>query len=142
MAPAARFSGNQVQTQEMALEKAQLDNDRISKLFASGAASAAERDNTAIQLKSAIAQRDTIKEQLDELKNGSRSEELEQAQARALEAQSAEKLVKAGSRVEDIKAAQGAVEAAQGKFPAMEADNQTDIIFQQHSCFSSVKKAA
>jgi multidrug resistance efflux pump len=104
-----------LQAQDVALEKARLDAGRIHKLFDAGAASVAERDNVDIQLKSAIAQRDAIKEQLDELKNGVRSEELEQAQARAIEAQSAEKLVKAGSRVEDIKAARGAVEAAQGR---------------------------
>jgi membrane fusion protein YbhG len=109
-----------LQAQEAALEKARLDNDRITKLFASGAASGVERDNAQIQLRSAIAQRDTIKEQLDELKNGVRSEELEQAQARALEANASEKLVKAGSRVEDIKAAQGAVEAAQGKLQSIQ----------------------
>jgi HlyD family secretion protein len=104
-----------LQTQEAALDKAKLDAERIRKLFASGAASAAERDNVEIQLKSQSAQRDTIREQLDELKNGVRSEELAQAQARATEAQSAEKLVRAGSRVEDIKAARGALEAMQGK---------------------------
>jgi multidrug resistance efflux pump len=104
-----------LQAQEVALEKATLDADRVRKLFAAGAASVAERDNTEIQLKSALAQRNALKEQLDELKNGSRSEELEQAQARAMEAQASEKLVKAGSRVEDIKAARGAVDAAQGR---------------------------
>jgi HlyD family secretion protein len=104
-----------LQAQDVALEKARLDWDRMVKLFASGAASVAERDNTQIQLRSAEAQRNAIKEQLDELKNGSRHEELEQAQARAMEAQASEKLVKAGSRVEDIKAARGSVEAAQGR---------------------------
>ncbi len=103
-----------LQTQEVALEKARMDWDRMQKLFASGAASVAERDNAEIQLKSAVAQRNASKESLDELKNGSRREELEQAQARAQEAQASERLVKAGSRVEDIKAARGAVEAAQG----------------------------
>jgi membrane fusion protein YbhG len=109
-----------LQAQEVALEKARLDNDRITKLFASGAASGVERDNTAMQLRSVSAQRDAIKEQLDELKNGVRSEELEQAQARAMEAQASEKLVKAGSRVEDIKAARGAVEAAQGRLQSIQ----------------------
>ena len=104
-----------LQTQEVALDKAKLDVERIRKLFTSGAASAAERDNAEIALQSAVAQRDAIKEALDELKNGSRREELEQAQARAMEAQASERLVKAGSRVEDIKAARGAVEAAQGR---------------------------
>jgi multidrug resistance efflux pump len=104
-----------LQTQEVALEKARLDRARMVTLFESGAASQAEHDNTEIALKSALAQRDAIKEQLDELKNGSRREELQQAQARALEATASEKLVRSGSRVEDIKAARGQVEAAQGR---------------------------
>jgi multidrug resistance efflux pump len=114
-----------LQAQEVALDKARLDHERITKLFASGAASAAERDNAEIQLKAAVAQRDAIKEQLDELKNGVRHEELEQAQARAMEALSAEKLVKAGSRVEDIQAARGAVKAAQGRL------DQIDVMIDE-----------
>src|SRR5438094_723047 len=38
------------------------------------------------------------------------------AQARALEANASERMVRAGSRVEDIKAARGQVDAAQGRF--------------------------
>jgi multidrug resistance efflux pump len=109
-----------LQAQEVALDKAKLDVERIRKLFASGAASVVERDNAEIQLRSATAQRDALSQQLDELKNGVRTEELQQAQARALEAQSAEKLVKAGSRVEDINAARGMLKAAQGKLQSIQ----------------------
>jgi HlyD family secretion protein len=104
-----------LQAQQVALEKAQLDERRMHKLFGSGAASQADRDNAEIQLKAALAQRDALREQLDELKNGSRKEEVEQAAARALEAQANAKLVSSGSRVEDIRAAHGQVEAAQGR---------------------------
>ncbi len=105
---------------QVALEKAQLDEGRMKKLIASGAASQAEADNAQIQLKSEQAQRDAIKEQLDELTNGSRKEDVDQAAARALEAQASAKLVLAGSRVEDIAAAQGVVEEAQGKVQSIE----------------------
>ncbi|MGH7330934.1 MAG: HlyD family secretion protein, partial [Polyangiaceae bacterium] len=54
------------------------------------------------------------------LVNGVRSEEIQQAKARAVEAQASMKLVEAGSRVEDIKAAQGAVDGAQGKLDTIE----------------------
>jgi len=100
---------------EVALEKAKLDDGRMNKMFAEGAASRAEKDNADIALRSAQANRDAARDQLDELANGSRREELAQAAARALEARASEQLVKAGSRVEDIKAARGQVAAAQGR---------------------------
>jgi membrane fusion protein YbhG len=101
--------------QEVAAEKAKLDDGRMHTLLSSGAAAQAEVDNADAVLKTAVATRDALREQLDELKNGSRREELAQAAARALEASASEKLVKAGSRVEDIDAARGQVEAAQGR---------------------------
>jgi multidrug resistance efflux pump len=96
-------------------DKASLDVTRAQALFAKGAATQEEVDNTNSQLKSAVAQRDAQKEQLDELKNGTRREELEQAQGKAREAAANATLVKSGSRIEDIQAAQGQVDAAQGK---------------------------
>ncbi|HZS41900.1 MAG TPA: efflux RND transporter periplasmic adaptor subunit [Polyangia bacterium] len=101
--------------QEVIVEKAKLDSDRMHKLLTSGAAAQAEVDNADAALHSAVATRDALREQLDELKNGSRREEVAQASARALEANASEKLVRAGSRVEDIKAARGQVDAAQGR---------------------------
>jgi multidrug resistance efflux pump len=101
--------------QDVAAQKAQLDADRFRLLFSKGAASRAELDNVETNLKATTAQRDALRQTLDELKHGSRREELEQAQARAREAQASAKLVLAGSRVEDIKAARGQVEAAQGR---------------------------
>ena len=108
-----------LQAQEVALQKAELDANRFRQLFARGAAARAELDNAESALRSAVATRDALKQQLDELKNGSRREELDQALARAAEARASEKLVKAGSRVEDIKGARGSVEAAQGKLDAI-----------------------
>jgi multidrug resistance efflux pump len=100
---------------EVALEKARLDRERMVTLFARGAASRADHDNIEAAFKSAAAQYDAQKEATNELKNGARHEELEQAAARAAEARANAKLVQAGSRVEDINAARAQVEAEQGK---------------------------
>jgi HlyD family secretion protein len=105
---------------QVALDKAKLDDDRARKLFATQSISQAELDAADTALKGAVAQRDAAEQVLDELKNGSRREDIAQAQARAVEARASEKLVAAGSRVEDIQAAQAAVEAAQGKLDQMD----------------------
>lgn len=105
--------------QEAALKKAELDAQRFRQLFARGAAARAELDTAETALAAAVAQRDALKQSLDELEHGSRIEEVEQATARAAEARASEKLVLAGSRVEDIKAAQGAVDAARGRLDAI-----------------------
>jgi HlyD family secretion protein len=105
--------------QDVAAQKAELDANRFRQLFARGAAARAELDNAESALQSAKASRDALKQQLDELRHGSRREELLQAQARAEEARASEKLIKAGSRVEDIKAAEGQVEAAKGHLDAI-----------------------
>ncbi|HEX7664201.1 MAG TPA: efflux RND transporter periplasmic adaptor subunit, partial [Polyangiaceae bacterium] len=105
---------------QVAADKAQIDDDRAHKLVASQAISQAEADNTDAALKGALAERDAMKQALDELQNGVRSEEIDQARARALEATASMKLVQAGSRVEDIKAAEGAVEGAQGKLDSID----------------------
>jgi multidrug resistance efflux pump len=104
--------------QEVLAQKAQLDVDRYRLLFAKGAAARAELDNVETNLRAQVATRDALKQALDELLHGSRHEEVQQAQARALEARASEQLVKAGSRVEDIKAARGQVDAAQGRVDA------------------------
>lgn len=100
---------------QVTVDKAQLDATRTQTLFSDGAASRADLDNAEAQLKSAIAQREAQKEVLEELKNGTRREELEQAQAKAREAAASAALVKTGARIEDIEAAQGQVDGAQGK---------------------------
>ncbi|MEO8877991.1 MAG: efflux RND transporter periplasmic adaptor subunit [Polyangiaceae bacterium] len=104
---------------QVAADKAQIDADRAHKLVASGSISQAEADNADAALKGALAQRDALKQALDQLKNGARVEEISQARTRAVEAQASMKLVVAGSRVEDIKAAQGAVDGAKGKLDAI-----------------------
>lgn len=105
---------------QVAADKAQIDADRAHKLVASGSISQAEADNLDAILKGATAQRDALKQALDQLKNGVRVEEISQARTRAIEAQASMKLVEAGSRVEDIKAAQGAVDGAKGKLDSID----------------------
>jgi HlyD family secretion protein len=106
----ARFAA-----QEVAVQKAKLDADRMHKLDQSGAAVPADVDNTDMSLRAAIAQRDATKQQLEELKNGSRREEVLQAQAREMEQAASEKLVTSGTRVEDLKAARAQVDRALAK---------------------------
>jgi HlyD family secretion protein len=108
-----------LKAQSVALEKAELDANRYRQLYSRGAAARAELDNVESALQSALATRDALKQSLEELTNGSRSEDVDQAMARAAEARASERLIKAGSRVEDIKAARGEVEAAQGKLDAI-----------------------
>jgi multidrug resistance efflux pump len=105
---------------QVAADKAQIDADRAHKLVASGSISQAEADNADAALKGAIAQRDSLQQALDQLKNGVRVEEIAQARTRAIEAQASMKLVEAGSRIEDIKAAQGAVDGAKGKLDSID----------------------
>ena len=101
--------------QEVSVQKAKLDSDRMHKLDQSGAAVPAELDNIDMSLRAAIAQRDATKQQLEELKNGSRREEVLQAQAREMEQAASEKLVSSGTRVEDLKAARAQVDRALAK---------------------------
>ncbi len=100
---------------QVTVDKSQQDADRVHALFSKQAVSQAEVDNVDAQLKGAIAQRDASKEQLAELQNGARQEDVAQALSRAREAQAQAKLVSNGSRVEDIEAQHGVVDAAQGR---------------------------
>ncbi|MEP7053467.1 MAG: efflux RND transporter periplasmic adaptor subunit [Pseudomonadota bacterium] len=100
--------------QEVAVEKAQLDAERMRALDQSGATAKIDVDNVNMELKGAIALRDALKHQLDQLKNGSRRTEVQQAQAREMEQAASAKLVASGTREEDLKAAQAQVDGAQG----------------------------
>jgi multidrug resistance efflux pump len=100
---------------QVTVDKAQLDDDRAKKLFQTGAVAQAEVDSSDASLRGALAQRDAMKQALDELVNGVRREEVAQAATRAQEARASMKLVVAGTRSEDIRAAQGQVDAAKGR---------------------------
>lgn len=101
--------------QEVAVEKAELDAKRMNALARSESAAQIDVDNANTELKGAIALRDALRHQRDELKNGSRRTEVLQAQAREMEQSASERLVAAGSRVEDLKGAQAQVDGAQGR---------------------------
>ncbi len=100
---------------QVTLDKAQLDADRARKLIMTGAISQADADAAESALRGAVALRDAAKKTLEELTNGTRNEDIQQAAARAQEAQASARLVLAGTRVEDLKAAAANVDAAQGK---------------------------
>jgi HlyD family secretion protein len=110
---------------QVSLDKAELDATRARSLFASQSISQGALDDAESALKGAVAQRDALKQALDELQNGSRREDIQQAAARAAEARANAKLVLAGSRAEDIEAAQAEVDAAQGKL------DQTDVLISE-----------
>src|SRR5579862_5332127 len=103
--------------QEVAVEKARLDAERLHKVkdLGSGAVAQSDVDAADLALRSAAANRNRSREELAELQNGSRPEEIEQARARALEAEASERLLKAGTRAEELAVARGQVMAAQGK---------------------------
>jgi HlyD family secretion protein len=77
--------------QEVAVEKAQIDANRMHALDRTGSAARVDVDNVDMDLKGAIALRDALKHQLDELKNGSRRTEVVQAQARQMEQSASER---------------------------------------------------
>ncbi|HYQ28064.1 MAG TPA: efflux RND transporter periplasmic adaptor subunit [Polyangiaceae bacterium] len=101
--------------QEVAVEKAKLNADRVHVLDQTGATARMEVDNADMELKGAVALRDALSHQLDQLKNGSRRTEVAQARAREMEQAASSRLVAAGSRTEDLKAAQAQVDGAQGR---------------------------
>jgi multidrug resistance efflux pump len=110
---------------QVAADKAKTDVDRARKLFDAQAISRAELDDAEAAYRGALAQRDAAAQELDELKNGSRREDIAQAQARALEARASANLVVAGSRVEDLQAAQASVDGAQGRL------DQVDVLIAE-----------
>jgi multidrug resistance efflux pump len=101
--------------QDVAVDKARKDAERMHKLVAAGAAVPADVDNADLAVRAATAQRDALSQQLDELRHGARREEVAQAVARAAEQRASEQLVTSGARVEDLRAAAAQVKGAQGK---------------------------
>ena len=109
-----------LETAQAAADKAELDADRVARLRAAGAVSAAEADGAALALRAALAQRDVLARNLDQLQNGARSEQKRQASARASEAAASARLVAGGARVEDLAAARAEVDAARGRLMQVE----------------------
>ena len=107
--------------QEVAVQKAMLDAGREHQLDGVGASTRAELENSDLAVRQAVAQRDALKNQLDELKNGSRREEVAQARARQMEQTASMKLVVAGTRDEDLRVAEAAIEGARGRVQQVQA---------------------
>lgn len=107
------------------VDKAQLDVDRSKQLLSANAIPKAEADLADTNLRSAIAQRDTQKKILDQVRTGARVEEKQQAAARVAEADAAMKLIMAGPRAEDVKAAQAVVAIAKGRV------DQLDVMIKE-----------
>jgi HlyD family secretion protein len=101
--------------QQAALDKAQKDAGRLHQLATAGAAVPAEVDAADSAVRSQLAQRDALAHQLDELRHGSRREQVAQATARAAEVRASEQLVVAGTRREDLRVAEAQVKAAHGR---------------------------
>jgi multidrug resistance efflux pump len=101
--------------QEIAVQKAKLESQRAQALDREGAMARADLDNANLALSEAVAQRDALRNQLDELQHGSRREEVAQARAREMEQAASMKLVIAGTREEDLRVAQASVDAAHGR---------------------------
>lgn len=100
---------------EIAVQKAKSDAEREHQLDRAGAATRANLENADLALNQANAQRDALKNQLEELTHGSRREEVAQAAARTMEQSASLKLVAAGTREEDLRVADAAVSAAHGR---------------------------
>jgi multidrug resistance efflux pump len=104
-----------LEAEQAAVDKAEADARRAQSLFASGSIAKAEADDMEIALRTAIAQRNAQKQALEALVNGTRSEDVLQAAARASQARAAASLLKAGSRIEDVQVSRAQVTAAKGK---------------------------
>jgi HlyD family secretion protein len=101
--------------QQIAVDRAQAEAQRMHKLSASSAAVPADVDNADLSVGAALAQRDALAAQLDELVHGARREQVEQATARAAEQRASEQLLTSGTRSEDLRVAEAQVNGAQGK---------------------------
>jgi HlyD family secretion protein len=107
--------------QEVAVQKATLDAAREHQLGGVGASTRADLENSDLAVRQAVAQRDALRNQLEELKNGSRREEVAQARARQMEQTASMKLVVAGTRDEDLRVAEAAIDAARGRVQQIQA---------------------
>lgn len=104
-----------------ALKNARRQHERTERLASSGAVPRAELDSAASEMEIADAAYAARREELNELRNGSRPEQIQRAAARVDEARARADLVQAGARAEEIKAREGALQAARGRLSIIEA---------------------
>src|SRR6185369_94097 len=93
------------------LDLANTTFERVKKSFEASAASAIEMDQAAEEQKTAAASVTAREAELDELKAGTRIEEITEAEAAGREADAAAALTSSGYRKEDVEAAKAAVAA-------------------------------
>jgi HlyD family secretion protein len=111
-----------LQAAQARVDKAVSDADRVQRLLQSQAVPRADLDDAQATMRSAISERDALRNVLDELTRGARPEEIRQAAARAQEAREAARMTEAGSRVEDVRAAQAKVTEARGRLEQITVD--------------------
>ncbi len=114
----------QVDLAEAEIQLAQLQFDRTKALLDRNATTRDEMDRVSSVLKKARAQLNVRREELSQLKEGSRKEDIAEAKAQLAEADQAWKLQVGGSRVEDIAQAKASMESAQAALSTI--DRQID----------------
>jgi len=100
---------------EADLKNAEVSYQRSERLRETGDISQQEFDAARFRLENVRARRDEEKKRLDLLLNGSRPEDIRQAEERYRQAQAAEELVRAGARVEEIADARAQLAEAQAR---------------------------
>jgi HlyD family secretion protein len=114
----------QVDLAEAEIQLAQLQYDRTKALLDRNATTRDEMDRVSSVLKKDRAQLYVRREELSQLKEGSRKEDIAEARAQLAEADQAWKLQVDGSRVEDIAQAKASMESAQAALSTI--DRQID----------------
>lgn len=109
-----------VEVAESTLHLAQQNYDRVIKLAERDATTQEQIDRAQDQLQAARAMRTVRQQEVSLLEEGSRAEEIRQAEAQLEEARQAYELAKNGNRPEDIAAARAARDAAQSAVEALE----------------------
>lgn len=105
---------------EAELVRAKMNNDRVRALFEKGAATPDQRDQAQTEFRVAGATVTVRTEQLQLLEEGTRPEDIAQAEAQLREASEAANLAKIGFRQEDIMAAKAAMESARAALEAID----------------------
>lgn len=119
-----QIAEDQLALAQSKLTRAEQSHTRITGLYRRGAGAVTEDDVEKVteELKVAQAQRDVRKHELEEIKNGTRPEDLDEARQMMEEAKLAWDLMKAGPRAEDKQKAAAARDAAQAALAALDKE--------------------
>jgi len=120
------------------LETTQANLERARRLLAAGAISQQQFDATQLQFDTALSQYETAEQQLDLVKEGPRTEEIQIAQAQVNQAQSAVALAQSNRnqvqiREQQLKAAGEAVRQAQANLRLARASTARNQVSQQET---------